>query len=91
MGKTGLKARENDEMGRNGDCFGLAYPCAGSGRRWLPPRRALAVVIMWGMGLESEGVEVESCRWMIKAFVVFPGVYSILQDFDIKMAYSPFV
>lgn len=47
---------------------------------------------MWGMGLESGGVEVVgSCRGMIKAFMVFPGVYSLCQNFDIKMAYSPFV
>lgn len=68
-------------MGGKGDCFWPGHACAGSGRKWLPPRRALAVVIMWGMALESGGVKVEPYRGMIKAFMVFPGVYSILSEF----------
>ena len=65
-------------MGGKGRLLWPGHAYAGSGMKWLPPRRTFAVVIMWGMALKSGGVKVEPYRRMIKAFMVFLRVYSIL-------------
>ena len=71
MGKSGLKVRENHEMGRKGYCFCLSLSMCWFGEEMATAPKSPRCRHNVGDGSGLRGVEIESCRRMIKAFMVF--------------------
>lgn len=69
-----LKVRENHEMGRKGDCFWLSPSMCWFGEDMAAAPEGHRCRHKVGDGSRIWSVEVESCRRMIKGFIVSPDV-----------------